>query len=46
MCSSTKSLWNADLPVEIGNLTLNDIDLEKGLISVYSAAWKSESFEA
>jgi integrase len=24
-------------PVEIGNLTVNDIDLEKGLISVYSA---------
>ena len=24
-------------PVEIGNLTLNDIDLEKGLLSVYSA---------
>ena len=24
-------------PVEIGNLTLNDIDLDKGIISVYSA---------
>jgi integrase len=24
-------------PVEIGNLTLNDIDLDKGLLSVYSA---------